>query len=138
MSSLNKSERQLYVGNIPAGIKSERLNDLLNDALRDLGKRAGLFQDGSAVIGSWIASDGHYAFVDFRSADEATQGFVLNQVSLVDGMLLKVGRPKNSTGIVPTSDQLLCGDPNFNPSMTTGATAGKKGTSSSLVAQALK
>lgn len=138
MSSLNKSERQLYVGNIPPGIKSDRLNDMLNDALKELGKDANIFQDGGAVMGSWIANDGHYAFVDFRSAEEATQGFVLNQVALVDDVLLKVGRPKNSAGIVPTNEQLLCGDPNFNPAANPGAVMGKKGTSSSLVAQALK
>ena len=29
-----------------------------------------------------MSGDGHYAFVDFRTADEATQGFVLQQVSI--------------------------------------------------------
>ena len=138
ISSLNKSERQLYVGNIPPNVKSEKLVVMLNDALKEIGRDANLFQDSMAVIGSWIANDGHYAFVDFRSAEEATQGFVLNQIALVDGVYLKVGRPKNSSGIVPTNEELLCGDPNFNPTVTTATVTGKKGTSSSLVAQALK
>jgi hypothetical protein len=28
-------------------------------------------------LGCWIAGDGHYAFVDIRSAEEATEAFVL-------------------------------------------------------------
>jgi len=51
--------------------------ELLNSALREMGKDSGIFQDGDPILGTWISGDGHYAFVDFRSADEATQGFVL-------------------------------------------------------------
>lgn len=48
-----------------------------------------------------------------------------------------MGRPKNATGIIPTPQQLLCGDPNFNPS-NPGASKGQKmSTSASLVQQAL-
>ena len=67
----------MYVGNIPLDIKSDDLEDILNRALQELGKPAGIFQNGKPIVGSWISGDGHYAFVDFRSADEATQGFVL-------------------------------------------------------------
>jgi len=51
--------------------------DYLNATLRELGKHVGIFQGGDPIVGCWIASDGHYAFADFRSGDEATQGFVL-------------------------------------------------------------
>lgn len=73
----NKAERQLYVGNIPLDIKSEELIEFLNKALQDLGRDAGIFQNGNPIVGTWISGDGHYAFVDFRTPDEATQGFVL-------------------------------------------------------------
>jgi hypothetical protein len=45
--------------------------------LKRLGKDVGIFQDVNPIITSWISQDGHYAFVDFRTVDEATQGFVL-------------------------------------------------------------
>lgn len=51
--------------------------ELLNTALKELGKDAGIFQDGDPIVGAWISGDGHYAFVDFKTAEEATQGFVL-------------------------------------------------------------
>lgn len=33
-------------------------------------------------MGAWISGDSHYAFIDFRTADEATQGFALQQISI--------------------------------------------------------
>ena len=51
--------------------------ELLNAMLKDFGKNRGIFQDGDPIVGCWIASEGHYAFADFRSAEEATQAFVL-------------------------------------------------------------
>lgn len=126
------------MGNIPAEITTEELMDILNKALIDLGKPVGIFQGGNPIIGSWISGDGHYAFVDFRSADEATQGFVLQQVQ-IKGSYLKVGRPKNAQGIIPSMSQLLCGDPNFNPNNPSSGKQGAKATSSaSLVQQALR
>jgi len=56
----------------------------------------------------------------------------------IQGQYLKVGRPKHSTCIIPTPNQLLCGNPNFTPSMTGGRNVQKKNTSSTLVQQALQ
>ena len=52
--------------------------ELLNATLKQMGKNAKIFQDGDPIVGCWIAGDGHYAFADFRSSEEATQAFVLN------------------------------------------------------------
>ena len=109
--------------------------ELLNATLKELGKAFGIFQDGDPIVGCWIAGDGHYAFADFRSSEEATQAFVLQQVQ-IHGQYLKVGRPKNSTGIIPTASQLICGNPNFVP--TNLSNSKKKNTSASVVQQALK
>ena len=46
--------------------------ELLNHTLKELGKAFGIFQDGDPIVGCWIAGDGHYAFADFRSSEEAT------------------------------------------------------------------
>lgn len=100
MTNHNKAERQLYIGNIPQDIKNDELIEILNKALQQLGKDVGIFQNGNPIIGCWISSDGHYAFVDFRTQDEATQGFVLQQVQ-IKANYLKVGRPKNASGIIP-------------------------------------
>jgi hypothetical protein len=50
--------------------------ELLNSALKELGKEVGIFQE-CVVVGVWISGDGHYAFVDFKTAEDATQAFAL-------------------------------------------------------------
>jgi hypothetical protein len=37
---------------------------------------------GNSITSSWIAADGHYAFVEFRTAEEANNGFILNNVAI--------------------------------------------------------
>jgi len=39
----NKSERQLYIGNIPPGFSSEQLMELFNASLRKMGEESGIF-----------------------------------------------------------------------------------------------
>lgn len=34
------------------------------------------------MVGVWISGDAHYAFVDFKTAEDATQAFALQQVSI--------------------------------------------------------
>jgi hypothetical protein len=86
--------------------------ELLNATLREMGTRVNVFQSTDPIVGLWIAGDGHYAFADFRSAQEATEAFALNQVK-VQGQYLKIGRPKNAVGAIPKPSELLCGNPNF-------------------------
>jgi hypothetical protein len=50
--------------------------ELLNSTLKEMGKDVSLFQD-MPVVGVWISGDGHYAFVDFNTAENATQAFAL-------------------------------------------------------------
>ncbi len=52
---------------------------------------------GDPILSAWISTEGHYAFVEFRSAEEANNGFLLNNISIL-GQPLKVGRPKTYTG----------------------------------------
>jgi hypothetical protein len=39
----NKSERQLYVGNIPQNYSTQQLMDTLNGTLREMGARVNVF-----------------------------------------------------------------------------------------------
>ncbi len=40
--SQNKSERQLYIGNIPQNINTNKLMDMLNNTLKELGRPVGV------------------------------------------------------------------------------------------------
>lgn len=98
-SQNSKVDRKLYVGNLPAGVTQSQLVDLLNTAL--INKRLNSYT-GNPVLSAWISQDGHYAFVEFRSIEEANKAFSLNNYPIL-GQNLKVGRPKTYTGSQPAS-----------------------------------
>lgn len=60
-------------------------------------------KSGDPVLSAWISTDGHYAFVEFRTAEEANNGFLLNSISIL-GQPLKVGRPKTYSGTLSSMD----------------------------------
>jgi hypothetical protein len=47
----------------------------MNDAFMKL--ELELNEPGPPILSAWISSDSHYAFVEFRSAEEANLGFKL-------------------------------------------------------------
>jgi len=55
-------------------------------------------------LSAWISTDGHYAFVEFRTAEEANRGFMLNNISILN-QPLKVGRPKTYVGALSMMDE---------------------------------
>ena len=91
LPTASKTDRKLYIGNLPPGMTPPSLVKMLNTALLTLKPED--FAPGEPVISSWISNDGHYAFVEFRTAEEATKGFILNGIE-ISGMSLKIGRPK--------------------------------------------
>ena len=46
----------------------------MNEAILSLGV---IKEPGNPILSAWISSDSHYAFVEFRNADEANKGFKL-------------------------------------------------------------
>ena len=77
MAQTAKIDRKLYFGNLPTGITQRMLIDCVNDAMLSLNI---IEEPGNPVVSAWISSDGHYAFVEFRTAEEANHGFKLNQM----------------------------------------------------------
>lgn len=55
---------------------------MLNTALKKM--EINCDDDGDSIVSAWISPDGvgHYAFVEFRSPQEATNGLALNGASL--------------------------------------------------------
>lgn len=116
MAQASKVDRKLYVGNLPPSITPKELVDLVNLALM---KVNGNINPGEPVISSWISSDGHYAFIEFRSPEEANNGFALNNIS-IHGHTLKVGRPNTYNGVYSSisllkNSALMMGDSLLNP-----------------------
>ena len=96
LPTAQNTDKKLYIGNLPNGMTSPSLVKMLNIALLTL--KPEIFDPGEPVISSWVSPDGHYAFVEFRTAEEATKGFILNGFKIM-GVPLKVGRPKTYQGL---------------------------------------
>ena len=62
--ALTKMARELYIGNLPGGVSIQQLTDFLNAAMKQLGVCS---SPQGTVVGCWISTDGHYAFVEFRT-----------------------------------------------------------------------
>lgn len=84
----SKADRKLYLGNLPPNITSQQLMDMLNGALKKMEINTDV--EGDSIVSAWISPDGvgHYAFVEFRSAQEATNGLTLNGASLFGYVLI--------------------------------------------------
>mmetsp|Transcript_37660 Transcript_37660/g.33675 ORF Transcript_37660/g.33675 Transcript_37660/m.33675 type:complete len:101 (-) Transcript_37660:282-584(-) len=90
-ANTNKVDRKLYLGNLAPGMSAPVLQELLNNALQRMGVNTD--KPGNSIINTWVSPDGHYAFIDFRTPEECTNGFALSNVA-IHGQTLKVGRPK--------------------------------------------
>ena len=51
-------------------------------------------ETGCPILSAWISSDSHYAFIEFRNAEEANLGFHLQGMN-INGSEIKLGRPKS-------------------------------------------
>lgn len=104
-----KAQRELYLGNLPAGITGQQLMQFLNQVATAVKVNS---MPGEPVVGCTMGGSGaNFAFVEFRTSEEAANGLRLNGVELL-GCQLKVGRPKGYTGPEAGSGgQLAIGGP---------------------------
>ncbi|KAH8290900.1 hypothetical protein KR054_006901, partial [Drosophila jambulina] len=91
IAMVTRQARRLYVGNIPFGITEEDMMDFFNQQLRALGlnKHNG---DGNAVLTCQTNLEKNFAFLEFRSMDEATQAINFDGINF-HGQNLKIRRP---------------------------------------------
>ncbi len=122
MAQTSKIDRKLYIGNLPPGVTQKMLIDLVNEAMLSLGV---IEEPGNPVVSAWIASDGHYAFVEFRTADEANHGFNLQGMN-IQGNEIKVGRPKAYSGTMSALGIISGTGGSLNP-LANAALLGMKG-----------
>lgn len=99
-----KPARELYVGGLPPGVPPTQLQEFISAAMQQMNLNT---QPGSSVLNTWLSSDNHYAFCEFRTVEEANNGMMLNGVNFL-GQALRVGRPKNYAGpaITPIPGQV--------------------------------
>jgi len=88
----DRASRRIYVGNLPLNVKESEIRDFFNCvmvAAQGPGRKA-----GDSVLGVFLNLAKRFAFVEFRSAVEATQAMDLDGI-MFRGLALKMGRPAN-------------------------------------------
>lgn len=96
MPALTRPARELFVGNLPPGTLAPQLSAFVAAAMGQMGLlRAG---PGNPCTNAWLSPDARFAFVEFRSVEEATAALALNNLPIGagagGGQQLRVGRPK--------------------------------------------
>ncbi|XP_017018799.1 splicing factor U2AF 50 kDa subunit [Drosophila kikkawai] len=91
IAMVTRQARRLYVGNIPFGITEVDMMDFFNRQLKALGLNK-LNGDGKAVLTCQTNLEKNFAFLEFRSMDEATQAINFDGINF-RGQNLKIRRP---------------------------------------------
>ncbi|XP_020800611.1 splicing factor U2AF 50 kDa subunit [Drosophila serrata] len=115
IAMVTRQARRLYVGNIPFGITEEDMMDFFNQQLKALGlnKHNG---DGNAVLTCQTNLEKNFAFLEFRSMDEATQAINFDGINF-RGQNLKIRRPHDYHPVASIS----CAEEYNKPLATTTA-----------------
>jgi len=104
-STITRQARRLYVGNIPFGVSEEEMMDFFNQQMH----LSGLAQaDGNPILACQVNLDKNFAFLEFRSTDEATQAMAFDGINF-KGQSLKLRRPHDYQPMPGMSE-----NPNYN------------------------
>lgn len=98
-SALGRQQKRLYVGNIPPAIAEDAIVTFFNSLLLSHNLNT---SSGNPVIGCQLNMEKSYAFIEFRSAEEATACMSFDGITF-QGSALKLRRPKDYIG--PTGEQ---------------------------------
>ena len=83
----DKKMRELYVGNVPVGVTSEQLKEVLGGALQQVGLNE---MAGNPIVACFMS--GNFGFAEFRTPGEANNGMNLDKI-FIGNAHLNVGRP---------------------------------------------
>nr|XP_016928149.1 splicing factor U2AF 50 kDa subunit [Drosophila suzukii] len=129
IAMVTRQARRLYVGNIPFGVTEEDMMNFFNNQIMSLGLNVSQGLDARAVLTCQTNLEKNFAFLEFRSMDEATQAIAFDGISF-RGQTLKIRRPHDYQPVasfcppeVETSLDLKMLT-NLNIPSTSGASAG--------------
>eukprot|EP00879_Flechtneria_rotunda_P013232 GHRR01013817.1.p1 GENE.GHRR01013817.1~~GHRR01013817.1.p1 ORF type:complete len:453 (+),score=205.82 GHRR01013817.1:1432-2790(+) len=86
---ISRHARRVYVGSLPPNITEVALTHYFNQVMMAVGACSAL---GSPVIGCYMNPDKRFAFVEFRSVEEASNAMAFDGVTC-QGEVLRIRRP---------------------------------------------
>lgn len=93
--NLSRQSRRLYIGSITPDINEQNLADFFNSKMKEMSIGTGA--PGNPVLAVQCNYEKNYAFVEFRSAEDATAAMAFDGIIFLNGPL-KIRRPKDYGG----------------------------------------
>ncbi|EJF64234.1 hypothetical protein DICSQDRAFT_144911 [Dichomitus squalens LYAD-421 SS1] len=93
--NLSRQSRRLYIGSITPDINEQNLTDFFNSKMKEMNLGTGA--PGNPVLAVQCNYEKNYAFVEFRSAEDATAAMAFDGIIFLNGPL-KIRRPKDYGG----------------------------------------
>ncbi|KAF8347681.1 hypothetical protein F5887DRAFT_953677 [Amanita rubescens] len=93
--NLSRQSRRLYIGSITPEVNEQNLADFFNKKMAEMGIGTG--GAGNPVLAVQCNYEKNYAFVEFRSAEDATAAMAFDGIIFINGPL-KIRRPKDYGG----------------------------------------
>ncbi|KAF9453523.1 hypothetical protein P691DRAFT_771296 [Macrolepiota fuliginosa MF-IS2] len=93
--NLSRQSRRLYIGSITQEINEQNLADFFNAKMAEM--NIGTGTSGNPVLAVQCNYEKNYAFVEFRSAEDATAAMAFDGIIFINGPL-KIRRPKDYGG----------------------------------------
>ncbi|KAG6909037.1 hypothetical protein DXG01_002311 [Tephrocybe rancida] len=94
--NLSRQSRRLYIGSITPDVNEQNLADFFNSKMIEMSIGTG--GPGNPVLAVQCNYEKNYAFVEFRSAEDATAAMAFDGIIFINGPL-KIRRPKDYGGI---------------------------------------
>ncbi|KAJ7672643.1 hypothetical protein B0H17DRAFT_1208678 [Mycena rosella] len=98
--NLSRQSRRLYIGSITPEVTEQNLADFFNVKMEEM--NIGTGGPGNPVLAVQCNYEKNYAFVEFRSAEDATSAMAFDGIIFINGPL-KIRRPKDYGGIEPSA-----------------------------------
>ncbi|KAF7309698.1 U2 snRNP auxiliary factor large subunit [Mycena indigotica] len=93
--NLSRQSRRLYIGSITPEVTEQNLTDFFNAKMEEMNLSTS--GTGSPVLAVQCNYEKNYAFVEFRSAEDATAAMAFDGIIFINGPL-KIRRPKDYGG----------------------------------------
>lgn len=93
--NLSRQSRRLYIGSITPEVNEQNLADFFNAKMVEM--NIGTGGPGNPVLAVQCNYEKNYAFIEFRSAEDATAAMAFDGIIFVNGPL-KIRRPKDYSG----------------------------------------
>ncbi|KAJ2923904.1 hypothetical protein H1R20_g13189, partial [Candolleomyces eurysporus] len=93
--NLSRQSRRLYIGSITQDVNEQNLADFFNEKMNEM--NIGTGTPGNPVLAVQCNYEKNYAFVEFRSAEDATAAMAFDGIIFINGPL-KIRRPKDYGG----------------------------------------